>query len=274
MLNLNTNEQVDLFTDTLLNIFKNFIPHKNIKCSYSEPPWRTKEITTALRKKNRLHKKYISNNMSKSSHYSNLANKLNNPITGPKAFRSILNRFLGMKKIPTIPPLLVNDIFESTSNIFNKYFAKQCSIIDNGSVLPNMTYKTDNRINEVLLSRELILNIIKDLNPNKAHDCDGISIKMIKMCGDSIAIPLMIIFNTALNTGVFPDLWKKGNIVPAHKKESKHIVKNYRPISLLPLFGKIFEKLFLIVYFIIFIEITYYPKINQVFVLVLHVFRN
>ena len=53
----------------------------------------------------------------------------------------------------------------------------------------------------------------------------------------------MIIFNTALNTGVFPDLWKKGNIVPVHKKESKHLVKNYRPISLLPLFGKIFEKL-------------------------------
>ena len=106
-----------------------------------------------------------------------------------------------------------------------------------------MTYKTDNRINEVLLSRELILKIINDLNPNKAHGCDGISIKMIKMCGDSIAIPLMIIFNNALNTWVFPDLWKKGNIVPVHKKESKHLVKNYRPISLLPLFGKIFEKL-------------------------------
>ena len=68
---------------------------------------------------------------------------------------------------------------------------------------------------------------------------------MIKMCGDPIAIPLMIIFNTALNTGVFLDLWKKGNIVPVHKKESKHLVKNCRPISLLPLFGKIFEKLFI-----------------------------
>ena len=66
---------------------------------------------------------------------------------------------------------------------------------------------------------------------------------MIKMCGDSIALPLMIIFNTALNTGIFPDLWKKGNIVPVHKKDSNHLVKNYRPISLLPIFGKIFEKL-------------------------------
>ena len=37
-------------------------------------------------------------------------------------------------------------------------------------------------------------------------------------------------------------MWKKGNIIPVHKKESKNILKNYRPISLLPVFGKIFEK--------------------------------
>ena len=96
---------------------------------------------------------------SKSSYYSNLANKLNNPMSGPKSYWSILNRFLGKKKIPTILPLKkINDIFETNfltkSNIFNKYFAKQCSIIDNGSVLPNITYITDSRINEVLLSRE------------------------------------------------------------------------------------------------------------------------
>ena len=40
----------------------------------------------------------------------------------------------------------------------------------------------------------------------------------------------------------FPDTWKIGNIVPVHKKESKQLVKNYRPISLLPICGKIFEK--------------------------------
>ena len=58
---LETNEQVKLFNETLLNIFRNFIPHKLIKCSYKDPPWITKEIKTSLRKKNRLYKKYISN---------------------------------------------------------------------------------------------------------------------------------------------------------------------------------------------------------------------
>ena len=52
----------------------------------------------------------------------------------------------------------------------------------------------------------------------------------------------MIIFENAIETGVYPANWKRGNIVPVHKKESKSLVKNYRPISLLPIFGKIFEK--------------------------------
>ena len=66
---------------------------------------------------------------------------------------------------------------------------------------------------------------------------------MIKLCGNSITFPLFKIFTTSLKTGVFPDYWKKGNIVLVHKKSSKEIVSNYRPISLLPIFSKVFEKI-------------------------------
>ena len=46
-----------------------------------------------------------------------------------------------------------------------------------------------------------------------------------------------------INEGVFPDDWKKSNVVPIHEKESKILIKNYRPISLLPIFSKVFERL-------------------------------
>ena len=49
-----------------------------------------------------------------------------------------------------------------------------------------------------------------------------------KLCKQSIITPLIIIFKTALRTGVLPDAWKKGNIVPVHKKESKNLIKSYR----------------------------------------------
>ena len=52
-----------------------------------------------------------------------------------------------------------------------------------------------------------------------------------------------IIFNDCLNEGKFPHEWKKANAVPVHKKGNKQSPKNYRPISLLPICNKIFERL-------------------------------
>ena len=66
---------------------------------------------------------------------------------------------------------------------------------------------------------------------------------MIELCGDKITLPLSIIFENIINTGIFPTLWKSGNVTPIHKKDSKRVINNYRPISLLPLFAKIFENI-------------------------------
>ena len=66
---------------------------------------------------------------------------------------------------------------------------------------------------------------------------------MIQSCGKSIALPLKLLFKTILEEGTFPEDWKKSNVVPIHKKESRNLIKNYRPISLLPIFSKILERL-------------------------------
>ena len=172
---------------------------------------------------------------------------MNDPKTGPKTYWTILKRFLNKIKIPTIPPLLVNEIFETDfrkkASIFNIFFADQCSVFNNGSVLPGVSFKTNKRIKNIEISSSNLSRIIKHLNPNKAHGHDNISIKMIQICGDSIIPPLKRIFESAIRSSHFPDAWKKGNIIPVHKKGSKNLVKNYRPISLLPIFGKILEKI-------------------------------
>ena len=71
---------------------------------------------------------------------------------------------------------------------------------------------------------------------------------MLKICGDSIRVPLEMVFKQVLLTGVFPSECKKGNIVLIHKKGDKQNIKNYRPVSLLPICGKIFERLIFNVY--------------------------
>ena len=79
----------------------------------------------------------------------------------------------------------------------------------------------------------MIYLISKNLNPEKAHGWDNISIRMIKLCGKAIVDPLQILFLSFLEEGVYPDDWKKSNVVPIHKKESKNLIKNYRAISVL-----------------------------------------
>ena len=81
------------------------------------------------------------------------------------------------------------------------------------------------------------------MNPNKAHGCDDISVHMIKICDDALLLPLKLIFESCISQGVFPEVWKQANIVPIHKKGSKNLKQNYRPISLLPIFDKILENL-------------------------------
>ena len=71
----------------------------------------------------------------------------------------------------------------------------------------------------------------------------GCLIKCIYLC--SFACNKYVLFRNyfhSLKKGKFQEIWKKANVVPAHKKEDKMLVKNYRPISLLPIFGKILER--------------------------------
>ena len=55
----------------------------------------------------------------------------------------------------------------------------------------------------------------------------------------------IIIYKNYINSWIFPNIWKKSNVVPVHKKGDKQVVDNYRPVSLLPIFGKILERLIL-----------------------------
>ena len=65
---------------------------------------------------------------------------------------------------------------------------------------------------------------------------------MLKNCAASIAYPLYIIFNKSFHTGFIPNDWKLANVVPVFKKGDKALVENYRPISLISLIMKVFEK--------------------------------
>ena len=262
------NLQVKTLNETLLNIFSNFIPNKTITVWPRQAPWITQPIKNFIRKKNRAYKSFIRNgqpedrleaiiNMiahgskliedAKEKYLTKIGRTVSHPETGKKLYWSLINKILNKAKIPIIPPLIENDIFvldfTAKAEIFNDYFIQQCTTIDTGSELPPPSVPNTSLLTGFSMSDEKILNIIRSLNPNKAHGWDNISVRMIKICDDAVLLPLRLIFESCMTQGVFPQVWEQANVVPIHKKNSKSLKNNYLPISLLPIFGKILEKL-------------------------------
>ena len=146
--------------------------------------------------------------------------------------------------MPIIPPLFDNDEvitdYSTKAEIFNTYFASQCIPLDDSDVLPDIPSRTILNLSSVTITKTKILEIIRPLDSNKSSGWDGISPQMLKICDESIVTPIHIIFDTCICEGIFPDKWKMSNVCPVHKKGLKNIKSNYRPISLLPILGKIF----------------------------------
>ena len=110
-------------------------------------------------------------------------------------------------KFPTIPPLFINNKFgtdfQEKANVFNFFFVKQCSPIPTSSVLPGkISYMTKDRIKTLCFCKSDVIKLVKASDVSKAHGHDGISVKMIKICADSIAHPITLISQNSLAAGM------------------------------------------------------------------------
>ena len=129
------------------------------------------------------------------------------------------------------------------AELFNHFFVNQCPLLSNNSVLPiDLPQLTNKCLDSIHFSSSEIAKIISHLDPNKVHSQDMLSIRMMKLYGNSICKRLSIISDDCLNEGKSPHEWKRANVVPVHKKGNKQSLKNYRCISLLPI-CKSFERL-------------------------------
>ena len=95
------------------------------------------------------------------------------------------------------------------------------------------------------------------------------------MCDESITPPLKIIFDTALKSGIYPDKWKRANVVPVHKKESKKYIKKLQTNIITTYLWKNFLKsVFITLFTLIWNLIIYYPNLSLVFVKVILVYLS
>ena len=97
--------------------------------------------------------------------------------------------------------------FKDKANIFNNFFSKQYQSIPNNSTLPSIqSFETSNRLSTVDIDSKKILKLIQGLNSYKAHGHDGISIRMLKLCGSSVIKPLSLSL-IIVSKKIIPGIW-------------------------------------------------------------------
>ncbi|ELU18461.1 hypothetical protein CAPTEDRAFT_40141, partial [Capitella teleta] len=94
------------------------------------------------------------------------------------------------------------------------------------------------------LIEEEAIRLIEGLKQKRSVSEDNISTQFIKHIKSAIAKPLCILINKSFIERIFPPLLKKSIVLPIFKKKDRDCMDNYRPIALLPVSSKNFEKAF------------------------------
>lgn len=129
------------------------------------------------------------------------------------------------------------------ANAFNNFFIDKIIPLDNSG--KNVTKLIKSYKDSIFMNPSIptdVLKIIYSLNNTNSVGYDDISTKILKVVAHSVSAPISHIINLSLSTGIFPKALKVSIIKPLHKKQSKESMENYRPISLIPVISKIFER--------------------------------
>ena len=148
-------------------------------------------------------------------------------ITDTKEIAEVFNDFFTFKETKANKYNILNRLKNTTTN--NCY-----SNLNDIQHSPSLVFNT-------FLTKE-ISSIIKSIKAKDTHGYDGIPTKILKISSNYITSPLTYICNEIFLSGSFPDRLKFSVVKPVHKKGDKTNYTNYRPISLLISYSKVFEK--------------------------------
>lgn len=194
----------------------------------------------------------------KKSYYINLFYK---NYSHPKKMWEIINSLaLNKNKDSCAPPKLMSSsrlITEGTEicNLFNSFFTSIGMELANKIPYNYHINSGNSLMYEHNSKHEITLNdfspchthevsqIIHNLNNNTSTGLDGISTKAIKCLKNVISDRLTKCINKCLKEGIFPDTLKIAKVSPIYKSGSRSDPNNYRPVSVLPVMSKIFERI-------------------------------
>ena len=164
--------------------------------------------------------------------------------TNPKRFWSFLRSKTKSKHIPSEMKFQgnISDEPEVVANYFINFFYSNFTHVHNTDNLPPINSFINPNLSIVQLSVAEVRIILQNIDTSKATGPDGIQGVFLKNCAKELAPSFTKLLNISLQAGIFPNSWKMANICPIFKKGDRTNCENYRPISLLSILSKIFER--------------------------------
>lgn len=236
-------------------------------------PWLTKEIKSEMNRCDALRRKY-QKSKSDNDHrnYKTQRNRVNNIVRraqrnhhrellreterNPDKFWRILKNIFPTKnksscaKLFDIDGSRISDKSEIAQH-FCSFFTNIAGTLKSKSIMftnfvwgaPKYTAAKTRlkfKLNPVTVNEVFVL--LKGLRRKKAAGPDNLPPGFLKDIAVQIAAPLTHVINTSIRTGIVPNGFKVGKITPVYKSGPRNILDNYRPITVLPVCSKIFEK--------------------------------
>lgn len=262
------NSAFDEFHDLIILLFNLCFPILNVRVYNKQikNKWLTNGLKKCCIKKRQLYFKYHAENSNKRQNkqkyvtYSKVLKKcicmsqqLNNIIyinkskNKGKATWNVIKHNLNMntnlteiKNIKSNGEVCDNRL--RMCNIFNEHFTSRSHVKTNINIHNQYIRTVNNSIFLSPLDQYDVVKIIKSLKDTNSTGYDEIPTKLLKQCVVQIALPLSYLINFSFEQGCFPNRLKLTIVKPLFKKGDPSEIKNYRPIALIPVLSKIFEK--------------------------------
>ena len=263
----NPSTAYDLFYSDFKSMYDKHFPvvEKRVTIKTRDDSYITPALKSSLIEKRRLHrlaKKWPLTYYDAYIRYRNTCNaivkaardkfyqeKLQSNMSNPRSMWQTINKVMGRSstvndsviKIPAdcnaTPADFVNDYFDSSIKSIKESQQKA----NQDAFKRFLPQSTDFSMRLGKVTEE---EVVRHFRKNKSNACghDDISPKVVKACVDSIKMPITYIINQTFKTGIFPELLKVAKIIPLHKGGDKTDIKNKRPISILSVFSKVFER--------------------------------
>ena len=259
------NSDVEVFINCLCAVIETYTVRKSYTARRSPPPWFDGELRKSIVKRNSLFRKSrekanfleafrnqrkVVRELVKTKKKRYYDDRFRHLISNKKSFFEELKKLAGRTKcrrridLKTSDGVISHD--QQVADFFNSYFSTIGSTIQSPSPpgnpeTPGASMNSLSMFLTPVTNRE-IYEILMNLNSNKSPGLDGISAKVLKLMAPAITSILTSLVNLSFETAIFPDCLKIAKVCPIYKGGNVDDVSNYRPISILPVISKLFER--------------------------------